>query len=265
MNQANTEIIKWSIVVIQSLHNERLTGEQLYFDVIKRKEYSNSAIKTSYYDVENIQQFEDYMHEIANNIEDGDIMTIHLEIHGDNNQRGLVLASGELVDWEYLVDLFRPINIKIGGLLLVTMAVCFGAAIISYIDPKQRAPYLCVLGASKTLYVTELADAFEAFYSLYDNALDITKAYEAMKEQYRLNGKECPLGFVSSIEQFQQVFDPDRDPYSFAMIIERKVEEYKVNGIETTLDKERNRIIELMKQDKEKLFPYFSFQDVYKA
>ena len=58
MNKPNTEIKRWGIVVIQSLNpNDYKTGEILYHDVLKYKEYHKSESFSSFYDVNSSDDF----------------------------------------------------------------------------------------------------------------------------------------------------------------------------------------------------------------
>jgi hypothetical protein len=58
MNKPNTEIKRWGIVVIQSLNpNDYKTGEILYHNVLKYKEYHKSESFTSFYDVNSSDDF----------------------------------------------------------------------------------------------------------------------------------------------------------------------------------------------------------------
>ncbi|KXB78299.1 hypothetical protein HMPREF1860_01000 [Prevotella amnii] len=83
MNKPNTEIRRWGIVVIQSLNpNDYKTGEILYHDILKYKEYHKSESFSAFYDVNSSDDFRLAVQDIENSLSEGDILTLQLETHG---------------------------------------------------------------------------------------------------------------------------------------------------------------------------------------
>lgn len=83
MNKPNTEIKRWGIVVLQSLNpNDYKTGEILYHDVLKYKEYHKSESFSSFYDVNSSDDFRLAVLDIKKTMSVGDILTLQLETHG---------------------------------------------------------------------------------------------------------------------------------------------------------------------------------------
>ena len=83
-------------------------------------------------------------------MEEGDILTIQVEAHGSVD--GIALSSGEIVEWKEFYNLIRPINIALGHLLFIVMAMCDSIAMISNISIEQRAPYRAFICTTREMY-----------------------------------------------------------------------------------------------------------------
>jgi hypothetical protein len=263
MNQPSTEIKKTGIIVIQSLKKtERKTGTELEQDVLRYKSYVDENSFVQLYNAETKEAFISTLKDIEAGMNDGEIFTLHLETHGGED--GIYLASGECVPWEEFFNCIRPMNIKMGHLLVVVMSMCKGAAIIAYMDPEERAPYRAFIGAHRDMYDDELARGFAAFYGEYSNPLDIVKGMDALKAE--LSSTKEPDGpfWVLTCEQvFDMTFDADRDPVNFAKIVDNAYMGRKLKGIECTRQSVEAEIRELYDKTKTEKKPYFCFEDIY--
>jgi len=140
MNSPNTEIVKKGIIVIESLPNGEIkTGEDLYQDQLRYKEYLNDDIFIKYYAVNSTVEFTAALRRISAEMKEGEIFSLHFEAHGDDD--GVGLNSGEIIPWTAFYNLTRPINEKMGHLLIIVMAMCKGGALVSPLDIEKRAPY----------------------------------------------------------------------------------------------------------------------------
>ena len=142
------------IIVIQSLENERLTGSELYNDCIKRRiDLQGLNFTHRLFDVKNKAELLNLLKQYGQNAplyEEG--LLFHLEMHGEDQQNGLILSNGELITWNELVDLFREINIKTNNNLYVTMATCYGRYMYQGVDPYKKSPYAAFISASSEVY-----------------------------------------------------------------------------------------------------------------
>ena len=121
MNKPDTEIKRWGIVMIQSLKtSDKKTGEELYHDILQYKRYYQSEAFSLFYSVASLEDLKLAIQNVLENIQDGDIVTLHFETHG--HEGGIALSNGEIVSWRVFYDLIRPINIQIGHLLFVVMS-----------------------------------------------------------------------------------------------------------------------------------------------
>ena len=263
MNRPETEIEKTGIIVIQSLkENERLTGTELEQDVLRYKSYVHKDSFARLHNAENKEEFISTLKCIEEDMKEGEIFTLHLETHGGED--GISLASEECVTWKEFFDSIRPINIKMGHLLIVVMSMCKGAAILTYLNHDERAPYRAFIGSHRDMYESELADGFAAFYREYTNMLDIDKGMKAL--QLELSTPDEPYGpfWIFTCEQvFDMTFDADRDPANFVKVVNNAYMLQKSKGIECTrqsVEKDIRNLFDKMKVEKK---PYFCFEDIY--
>ena len=166
MNNPDTEIKRWGIVMIQSLQvYDRNTGEELYHDILQYKRYYQSGAFSLFYNVASLDDLKLAIENILENIQDGDIVTLHFETHG--HEEGIALSNGEIVSWRVFYDLIRPINIQIGHLLFVVMSMCKSIAMISSLNPEARAPYRAFICTVRDVTQDEIIRGFQVFYEKY--------------------------------------------------------------------------------------------------
>jgi hypothetical protein len=149
------------IIVIESLDTTdgvHFTGEALYNDTIKRridlfeKDFTHQFHKVN--SKETFSEIIKYIQHNATYMQEG--VVIHFEMHGDSELNGLVLSNGELIQWEEICDLLRPINVTTQNKLFVTMGTCNGRYIYKGVDPYKKSPYSGYISASKTVKSEEI-------------------------------------------------------------------------------------------------------------
>jgi hypothetical protein len=69
---------------------------------------------------------------------------IHLEIHGDSDRQGLVMASGEFLPWARIASALRELNIVVRNSIVLVLGVCSGAFILTAAanSPFEPAPFM---------------------------------------------------------------------------------------------------------------------------
>lgn len=152
------------VYVIQSLREgERRTGEDLLdafqYQLLEKGPYHSEII-----DVQNKNDFIMCLKEIATKAQQGESPILHLEIHGAST--GLELTNGDFLPWQEVADAIRPINIGCRNNLLVTLAVCSGSHLWTTHDIKRPAAFFGLIGATGTLFDTEIVPLFASFYRL---------------------------------------------------------------------------------------------------
>lgn len=94
------------------------------------------------------------------------VPVVHLEIHGDAERRGLVMASGEFVPWVRVASHLREVNIIVRNSLVVVLGVCSGAFLLTAAaaNPFEPAPFYGVIAPHRPVNSFFLPHGFRAFY-----------------------------------------------------------------------------------------------------
>jgi len=262
MNQPNTDVKKNGIIVIESLkNNERKTGKELYDDKLKWKEIIREDMFVEYYPVYSKKDFIDTLHLINNKMKEGEVFTLHFETHG--NDDGVGLASGDIILWNEFYDLIRPINIKMGHLLLIVMAMCKGGALVSKLDISKRAPYKAFIAAFKNVTFDVISRGFEAFYEKYYGILDVFESFESLCKEIDDDKKQTTFWLFTEEQILQHTFDLDRDPIFFQNQLLRLYNTESSKGqyipIPTIEEKLRSEMHNLYIKHRD----YYCFKDLY--
>lgn len=264
MNTSETEIIHQGIIVIQSLRdNDRKTGDELHKDILQYKQYVQEDSFVELYNVITAKEFVKTLGKIQKAMSKGMVFSLHLETHGSED--GIHLSSGECITWKQFYDSIRPINIKMGNLLIVIMAMCKGASLISHIEPEKRAPYLAFIGAFRDLTQDEISRGFIAFYERYTTVLDINDGMEALDAEIDgVNPNSKTFWCLTSERIFDSIFNPDIDIKHF----NNMVREQLINHISKGETKYTWPIVEyemrkMLKNKAEKYRNYYCFKDLY--
>jgi hypothetical protein len=124
---------------------------------------------------------------------------IHIETHG--NEKGIILRSGELVEWSDVASALAAINQASEMNLIVVAAMCHGWHMVSILRPTDRAPAFGIIGAPTAVSAVDLFRAMKKFYSaLLDEPHDLHRGMSAANEGapikdwlYRMEGAELML------------------------------------------------------------------------
>lgn len=173
------------IVIIESLDNsERLTGQELYNDSVRKLiDYQQRPFTHKYYRIftkVELAELLNYFQISASYIDGG--LLLHLEMHGDNELRGLVLSDNSLITWTELIDLLRPINIVLCNKLFLTMATCYGRYLYKGVDPLIKSPYSGYISAKKAIYPSEIVDKYSILFEQLIETGNLISAYLEMEK-----------------------------------------------------------------------------------
>lgn len=259
----NIEISRIGIIVIQSLREgDQKTGEEVYNTFIKDKVTENAEFFHDFRNVKNKAEFLEYFRELDAIFEEGTLCTIHLETHGSED--GICLSSNEIVTWKEFYDVIRPINIKMHNLLVIVMAMCYGAALMSYLEPDKRAPFLCFVGSTRKEYEHNISRGFKEFYAVYTSPLDIAKAMPLLKGETLDQEGKSHFWVMKASDVFDAVMNPDRGPAAFSQMASAIFVNEKMRGRDCTKDEIENKMRERMISDANAYRDYFTFADYYK-
>ena len=259
MNKPNAEIKRWGIIVIQSLYPiDVKTGEKIYNDILRYKEFSQKESFSSFYDVNSLDDFRMAVQDIEKALFEGDILTLQIETHGCDN--GVGFNNGDILKWKDFYDIIRPLNIKTGHLLLVAMAMCKSIAMISAINPEKRAPYRAIICTTREVSSDEIYRGFLAFYDKYFNLLDIYQALNALQSEVRDNNGYSPFQALSAENVFDETFNPNRNISDLADNLLGSLNIPKTGMTKTMM---LESIQSLLRDLHDKFYDYYNFRDLY--
>lgn len=167
------------IYILESLKSEeRETGTELHNDLLKWKNAYHPDFESVLKNPINRNDFFSACDEILYKcINEGISPIIHFEIHGADDQSGLVLSSGELVTWDELSQKIRPINHHLQNGLFITMGVCHGCYFMSKDVVDQPSLFQGIVASFDTLYNRDIYIQFYSFYEELFSSFDFNKAY----------------------------------------------------------------------------------------
>jgi len=195
------------IYVIESLDiSDKLTGKELYDDLLRWKDYQFQELSADYFPVKNKIEFFDRLNHIKREcIEKRHSPILHLEIHGAEDKTGLVLQSNELVTWDELYNYLVEINMSVGNNLFLTLAVCHGAHLMQIIRLSNPAPFYGFVGSFDVINVNDLLLRYNEFYEEFFTSFKLEKAMERLHKA----NPDVPstYKFISSEETFVKVYN----------------------------------------------------------
>lgn len=196
------------LYVIESLQiGDKLTGTELYNDLLKWKEFEHDGkFKAELLTINNKVDFFNLLDSIKQEcIEQKCFPMIHLEIHGSTEHDGLVLKSKELVSWNEIYESLIEINSIIGNNLFLTLAVCHGAYLMQLIKLDKPAPFWGFIGSFDSIKVSDLMIRYYEFYKEFFTSFNLNLAF------YKLckSNPDIPstYKFISSEETFKIVYN----------------------------------------------------------
>lgn len=170
------------VYIIESLKDgDKLTGTNLYHDLISYKLPFSSRL---YDHIIDEGDWYGTMEDIYDNVQYGDNVFLHLEIHGKEDGTGIELKKGDKILFDRMCDDFRRINKKIGCNLYVTLAVCHGLFLITGLVPLKEMPFVGMIGSQETIYVPDLEIRYYEFYNTF---IDFNNIEFAMDELIKAN------------------------------------------------------------------------------
>lgn len=213
------EITRFGVAIIESLReNEYLTGTKIYYDVIKTQCAADETFFSDFYKVATTIDYIDTIHNIVSSLKPYEMLALHVEAHG--SEEGIILSSGEILDWRLFLSLCREINIKEEGLLIVTTAMCVSTSFLAVVDPFERSPFLAIVATKRDVSPDELWRGYTEFYLRYKNIKDLESAKELMCKEVS-DGTEgsCPFVLITQYWLFDKISKPDEDSEYFEYLV----------------------------------------------
>lgn len=254
----NFEVSKQGIVVIQWLKpSDPQLGLEL-FQKINKKESEKENYFVRFYQVSTKTDFVKVLKELVDTTEKGTIFTLHIVAHGNKDIIGIDSESNN-ISWKELFEYTRQLNVIMANNLLLVLSSCVGGGILSYIEPKKRAPYRAIIANTREIFMKDANQGFEAFYQEFYNILDFPKGLEALNkaidfsEELRPGKKKTEFFIMSSEETFDEVFNP--------VYFESVINKIMPPTPEIPQEKRVEKVKELFRAYGKKLKLHFNFQD----
>ena len=261
---SKTEINKFGIAIIESLKEGELqTVTKLYYDVLRPRSAAEESMFCDYYRVHSASDFDNTIFTIIQKHHDNEMLALHIEAHGC--EEGIGLSSGDLITWKHFLDCCRALNVELGGLLIVTTALCYSISIMGAIDPSLRAPFKAIVITRRPVTSDEVLRGYTEYFGTYTNILDIGPAKEAMRCEVNSGSPETsPFEMITSNWLFDQITNPDRDPEAFQHIVNQQYCVKKANNPTYTRDRVEKEI-RLLFQALQERRDYFTFNDIHQC
>lgn len=234
-------------------------GQELY-DSLKDKENQDNYF-VELHCTRTKQNFETVLQHLIDTTQEGTIFTLHILSHG--NEDGIGTSPSDFMCWKELFSFTRQLNVIMHNTFLIVLSSCVGGGILSYIEPKDRAPYMAIIGNTREVMIKDAQKGFPLFYQDYFSPKDFAKGLERLNNSIDFSEvlpsgeKKTKFFIMTAASSFDEIFNPDRDPVFFDSVVDRIMPQ-KYN-IPQELRREKAR--ELWHKHGEKLKPYFTFQD----
>lgn len=208
-----------TLYVIESLPDSEIqTGQILYSDIIKRSSERTGLHHAKLFSLRDRSSFIECLNTVRHYSRKGFHPFIHFEIHGDNQKRGLILKSGEIIYWNELADLTRHVNIITQNNLVISLATCYGAYFLTEINILKPAPFCGCVSTTGVLYIEEIIARFTVFFEALFEGTNFNIAVERLNNT---GGLQYKFKFVTAKEIFEDSFskmknedlNPDHSKY----------------------------------------------------
>lgn len=153
----------------------------------------------------------------------GLVPILHISAHGFAD--GIQLSSGEVLNWNGLRELLKPVNKALGGALIVCMSTCEGysGSRMAMVLEDPGHPFFAIVGNGGKPTWPETAVGFATFYHLVANGHYVSDAVKAMRVA---SGNES--FFLTTAEEARQGyldFIKKKDVNTAEAVLELKQEE----------------------------------------
>jgi hypothetical protein len=171
-----------AVHVIETLRpGDDRTGRRLFEDLEPLAIAARPLVTARFWSAQTRGEFLEHLRSIAHDSRThGHFPLLHIEAHG--SPQGIQVSSGEFLTWLEFKGELTAIN-EISHLnLLVILAACDGAHILSIIQPTDRAPVHTLIGPNRTVSAGEIERASLAFYRTLFRVNDGVAAWRAMND-----------------------------------------------------------------------------------
>lgn len=168
-----------TIYVIESLPDgEMKTGYDIWHDQLQYMKVNHPKLDVFYKAVPSLKKWDDLMRDILDDvIQNGNIPILHIEVHGEENGKGLVFKNGELSGIEHVGEQLRKINIATGCNLMLTLGVCKGLNLLFDMHLDKPMPFIGAVGSFDEIYSEDILIRYTEFYDTLFKTFNVGEAY----------------------------------------------------------------------------------------
>ena len=154
------------ITVIQSLGEKDLhTGTKICEDIDLHNAIHARGLEIELLDVISKDDFVGIFKKLTKEaVVNKTIPVVHIESHGSDDSEGLVLSSGEFLNWDELKPLAIGLNTATRLNLLIVLAACHGANFTKKLAPSERSPCWALAGPVEVVGQKSILRSFSSFY-----------------------------------------------------------------------------------------------------
>lgn len=247
---------KIGVAVIQSLKvDEKQTGKELFDTTLKYISFSKQYLENEFFDVNNKLDFFNVLNELISKAKlENKFYFLHFEIHG--NEHGIELQNGDFIEWKFLLEPLRKLNILYKNQLSIYLAICQGNTLIRAIDAQDRSPFAFVLGSFFKIYNSDILKSFEKFYTIFFENFKILEAYEEMKKESKISDftiisshyiVDTLLEMVEKSNEREKIIKILNDTFDSTEIEEKLIVDFKAQIINAFDEHKIDRDFYLMK------------------
>lgn len=230
------------IFILESLFdNDLKTGKELFSDVIRWKIHNEKRLEVEHLEISNLKDFGEAMSKITSQSNTGVSPLIHFEMHGSKNKDGLILKSRELIDWNYLSNLTREINIASRNNLTISLATCYGAYFLTSIEINKACPFSCCLSTTDISTSEEISKGFSAFFDTlltnYNINISVSELNKSANNKFHFFSAE---EFLQTLLRKVISEDFNKNSMVYRNWVNSIVKKYKSIALENSLDRKKD-------------------------
>lgn len=173
-----------AVCIVESLPSKEVPTGRILHDYIQTQLADGNLPVTPLYSA--CSGVHDFRGIVASLIEkvsrNGLLPILHIEAHGSPSE-GLYLADGSFLSWQDFCDLITPLNRATRFRLVVVIAACYGADLLSGVRLSAAAPCFAFIAPSDEIDPGEVMNRFRTLYRTMFVTLDAHATFQAMNKE----------------------------------------------------------------------------------
>lgn len=209
---------RWNkIYFLVSLDSKNeLRRVQDLFGFVRNLNRRNRDHEPEFLEIHSVEELSKALQQVGGEVSENCLPYLHLEMHGDDKNRGLVISGAKdvLVEWEWLGPRLCRLNEITDNNLFVSLAVCSGGFIQKIASPVNRAPYFGFVGPQSNVKSITITDCFGEYFEWFIEKKDVTEAILRLNrccEDSKFYFADCYDLFDMTIKIFFENLKQNRD------------------------------------------------------